>query len=230
MTEGILLVNKPRKKTSFSLVHATRKKLGVKKVGHAGTLDPFATGLIILLVGKKFTKLSDTFMHQEKEYVATAHLGLQTDTLDCDGQVVATSSMCPSFNEVEIAINQFQGELSQIPPMFSAKKVGGKKLYELARKGKTIERAPQTIHVSTTLLNYSYPYLQFHVRCSKGTYVRTLAADMGAFLGCGAHLSSLERTVSGSFSLEDALPGEWLWDSTKQIHSFVDARLLHKGA
>ena len=127
---GILLVNKPKGKTSFSLVSASRKLFNVKKVGHAGTLDPFATGVMILLIGKECTRLSDRFLTQDKQYIATLHLGIRTDSYDCDGAVLEENASIPSLEEIEKVLPSFQGEIDQVPPMFSVKKVKGKKLYE----------------------------------------------------------------------------------------------------
>lgn len=214
--EGVLLVDKPSGKTSFSLVGALRKKLGVQKIGHAGTLDPFATGVVVLLVGKRFTKLSDQFLGQDKEYCATVKLGVATDTFDCDGQITATDDKIPTEDEVREAIAKFQGTIEQIPPMFSAKKVNGKKLCDLARKGVVIERKPNTVTVETTLVNYEYPHIDIQVKCSKGTYIRSIAQELGELLGCGAHLSALTRTKSGSFSLKECLNGSLLY-STEQV-------------
>lgn len=210
--EGILLVNKPKGKTSFSLVASLRKKLKVAKIGHAGTLDPFATGVMVMLIGRNFTRLSDSFLTSDKEYLAELTLGCQTDTYDCDGAVTAQSPSIPSLEEVKEALKAFQGEVSQTPPMFSAKKVNGKKLYELARKGKEIERESVKVHMECELIAYSYPHLVLRVSCSKGTYVRSIAHDLGLKLGCGAFLSKLERTRSGSFHLKDCLDGGSLND------------------
>lgn len=214
--EGILLVNKPRGKTSFSLIHALRKKTGIQKIGHTGTLDPFATGLMILLVGKAYTRLSDRFLHQDKEYLATIRLGIRTDSYDCDGQIIGRSDERPSEREIDAALTQFQGDIWQIPPMFSAKKVQGKKLYDLARKGKTIDRAAVQIRLKTEKIHYSYPFLSFAVECSKGTYIRSIAEDLGNILGCGGHLVELKRTRSGKFHLEEAIDGEILYSEEKQ--------------
>lgn len=207
--EGILLLDKPVGKTSFHLVATLRKKLGVRKIGHAGTLDPFATGVMVMLVGRNFTKLSDSFLHHDKEYVAKAKLGVATDTYDCEGEVVATSEQVPSLEEVKQALEKFQGEIQQIPPMYSAKKVNGQKLYDMARKGQVIERAPVTLTVETEMLAYEYPYLTLRIKCSKGTYIRSIAHDLGQLLGCGAHLVELTRTRSGHFAVENCLA----WDS-----------------
>ncbi len=204
---GILLVNKPKGKNSFSLVSMLRKICDVKKVGHAGTLDPFASGVMVLLVGKEYTRLSDRFLTQDKEYEATLHLGMRTDSYDCDGMVIATSDLIPSFEQIETILSQFQGTIQQTPPMFSAKKIGGKKLYELARKGIEIERPPSLVTVKIQFIDYTYPKLRIHVSCSKGTYIRSLAEDIGLALGCGAHLADLVRTRSGPFCLDHCLDG-----------------------
>ena len=141
LKEGVLLINKPEGRTSFSLIRALRKLTGIKKIGHAGTLDPFATGVMVMLIGREYTRLSDKLLLQDKEYLGSVVLGVSTDTYDCDGKVVARSKKIPTLEEVQVAVSKFQGEIEQIPPMFSAKKVQGKKLYELARKGVTIERS-----------------------------------------------------------------------------------------
>lgn len=202
---GIVLLDKPAQKTSFHLVSFLRKLTSVKKIGHAGTLDPFATGLMVMLVGKPFTKLSNLFLKATKSYVGLIHLGQTTDSYDIDGQVLTTSDYRPSETEVKNAIEtHFQGEIDQIPPMFSAKKVDGKKLYELARKGIEIPRQSKKVRVQTTLLRYEYPFIEIDVSCSSGTYIRSIAHDLGQILGCGAFLETLRRTRVGPFLLEDA--------------------------
>lgn len=218
---GILLVNKPRGCTSFSLVGAVRKRLGVKKVGHAGTLDPFATGLVILLVGREYTRLSDQFLLSDKEYIARLKLGISTDSYDCDGKVIGESPLQPTEEELKAALNQFQGEVEQVPPMFSAKKINGQKLYTLARQGKEIERPPVKIRMETTLLHYAYPYADIKVSCSKGTYIRSIAHDLGQLLGCGAHLTELQRTRSGDFLLEESVDGDKISDPHTDISSLL---------
>lgn len=215
--QGILLVDKPVGKTSFSLVSALRKRLGVKKIGHAGTLDPFATGVMVMLIGKNFTRLSDQLLCQDKEYVAQIRFGITTDSYDCDGETIATSDIIPTLAQLEEALTHFQGEIDQIPPMFSAKKVNGKKLYELARKGTEIERQPVKVRVAITLISYEYPFAHIRVSCSKGTYVRSLAYDIGKMLGCGGHLSQLRRTRSGAFRIEDCVDGSKLNDPEVDI-------------
>ncbi len=209
-TAGILLVNKPKGKTSFSLVSALRRMYGIQKIGHAGTLDPFATGVMIMLVGKEYTRLSDRFLNQDKEYIATLRLGIRTDSFDCEGQVESSSDLVPTEQEILNVIPRFQGKILQTPPMFSAKKVQGKKLYELARKGISIEREAKEVELTIRILSYEYPYLSLHVQCSKGTYIRSLADDIGLALGCGAHLSDLTRTRCGPFHIGDCVEGSLL--------------------
>lgn len=211
ISEGLFPVNKPKNRTSFSLVAALRRLTGIKKIGHAGTLDPFATGVMVMLIGKNYTRQSDKLMGQDKEYLATLHLGIETDSFDIDGKIIAQNPFVPSLTEVEEAVACFQGTMLQTPPMFSAKKVKGKKLYELARKGIEIERAAATIQLKTELISYGYPHLQLKIQCSKGTYIRTIAHDLGAKLNTGAHLSALVRTRSGDFCLEDCFDGELLY-------------------
>lgn len=194
----------------FGLVVSLRRLLKVKTIGHAGTLDPFATGVMVLLIGKKYTRMSNQFLEADKKYIATAILGIETDTYDCDGQITNKSDLVPTLEELQKALSNFQGTIFQTPPMFSAKKKNGKKLYELARKGITIERAPVQIRLAIELVSYEYPYVVLNVSCSKGTYVRSIAYDLGTFLGCGAHLVELQRTCSGSFHLANCIDGSIL--------------------
>ena len=203
---GILLVDKAPGSTSFQIVSQLRRLTREQTIGHAGTLDPFATGVMVLLIGREFTRRSDQFLGAEKQYKATLHLGIATDTYDLDGQITAKSDLVPTLEQVNEALQTFQQEIFQIPPMFSAKKIAGKKLYELARKGQTIERQPIKVHVEIQLLKFTYPYLEIVVNCSKGTYIRSLAHDIGQFLGSFAHLSSLTRLKSGQFTLEECIP------------------------
>lgn len=203
--EGILLIDKPKGPSSFKLVQILRRRLGVKKIGHAGTLDPFATGVMVMLIGRNYTRLSDKFLCNDKEYVAEVHLGKTTDTYDSEGVITSESEIIPSLNEIQEALKLFQGEISQVPPMFSAKKIQGKKLYELARKGIEVAREPVKIRLETHLIRYDYPFLELRIVCSKGTYIRSIAYDLGLKLGCGAHLSNLTRTRSGIFHLKDCI-------------------------
>jgi tRNA pseudouridine55 synthase len=211
--EGILLVDKPAGKTSFSLISCLRKVLNVQKIGHAGTLDPMATGVMVLLIGKRFTTLSDTFLNKDKEYIAEITLGVSTDSYDACGQITKQSSLMPTLKEIENALDEFQGYIEQTPPMFSAKKIDGKRLYELARQGKEIERAKVKVFVTTTLISYCYPKISLRIACSKGTYVRSIAHDLGQKLTSEAHLSQLIRTKSGSYTLEQCLSGKQLFES-----------------
>lgn len=203
--KGILLLDKPPGRTSFSLIRTLRKRLHIKKIGHAGTLDPFATGVMVFLVGREYTKMSNQFLNEDKEYLTRLHLGVSTDTFDSDGKVTAYSEKVPTKEEVENSLSKFQGTIQQIPPMYSAKKVNGKKLYELAREGKIVDRKPSTIDLQTTLLAYNYPFIDLSISCSKGTYIRSIADDFGALLGCGSHLTQLQRTRSGKFTLDDCI-------------------------
>ncbi|MCB1114666.1 MAG: tRNA pseudouridine(55) synthase TruB [Chlamydiia bacterium] len=212
MSEGILLVDKPKGLTSFSLVRTLRKRLNVQKIGHAGTLDPLATGLMVMLVGKKYTRLSDLFLNDNKEYEAEITLGYATASFDAEGAVTDRSDLIPELSDVEKALETFQGKTLQTPPMYSAKKVDGKKLCDLARKGEVVERKPVEVDMCITLLNYEYPKLKVHVRCSKGTYIRSLAHDMGVKLKSFGTLTDLRRTQSGEFSIADSVDGSKLME------------------
>lgn len=212
MSEGILLVDKPKGLTSFSLVRTLRKRLNVQKIGHAGTLDPLATGLMVMLVGKKYTRLSDLFLNDTKEYEAEITLGYATASFDAEGAVTDRSDLIPELSDVEKALETFQGKTLQTPPMYSAKKVDGKKLCDLARKGEVVERKPVEVDMCITLLNYEYPKLKVHVRCSKGTYIRSLAHDMGVKLKSFGTLTDLRRTQSGEFSIADSVDGSKLME------------------
>lgn len=203
--EGILLLDKEKGRSSFSIIPFLRKKLSVQKIGHAGTLDPFATGVMVMLIGRNYTRLSDQFLSKDKEYEAELRLGITTDTFDCDGQVITQSEKIPTLEEIQKALEHFQGEIEQIPPMFSAKKINGKKLYELARQGKEIEREAVKITVKTEFISYNYPTLCLRFSCSKGTYIRSIAHDLGQILGCGAHLTNLRRTKSGNFTIDQCI-------------------------
>ncbi len=207
---GILLVDKAAGSTSFHLVSLLRRLTRIEKIGHAGTLDPFATGVMVMLIGREFTRRSDDFLSSDKQYRATLNLGVATDSYDIDGQVTSQNDLIPTQNQVDLAIATFQGQVLQVPPMFSAKKVQGKKLYDLARKGISIERQAVLVQLKTTLLSYVYPHLEIEVSCSKGTYIRSLAHDLGQMLGCGAHLSALTRLRSGTFHLNQCIQQELL--------------------
>ena len=203
--EGILVVDKEKGMTSHDVVGLVRKRFAIKKVGHAGTLDPAATGVLVLLLGKA-TKLSGSLMNEEKEYTATMKLGERTDSGDADGKVIAEKDVNISEDEIRRAVLSFSGEIEQVPPMVSAKKINGKRLYALARKGIEVERAPVKIHVKEMeVTDIDIPYVTFRTVCSKGTYIRQLADDIGELLGCGSHLVELRRLRSGDFTLDKAV-------------------------
>jgi tRNA pseudouridine55 synthase len=209
---GILLIDKPIEKSSFFLVYLLRKITGIQKIGHAGTLDPLATGIMVMLVGKTYTTKSDLFLNDDKEYEVVIELGKSTSTYDAEGEITAASEHIPSLKEIETAVESFQGDCLQVPPMFCAKKQGGKKLYELARKGVEIERPPQKVFLSTHLIEYQYPFVKLFVRCSKGTYIRSIAHDLGLQLGSFGYVKELRRVRSGSFKVSDALSLESITD------------------
>ena len=219
--QGILLIDKPANKTSFYLVHLLRKLTGIKKIGHCGTLDPFATGVMVMLVGQNYTRRSLELSSDDKEYEATICLGKETTSYDIDGEIVNTSDQLPPLSQIQEAIVAFQGRVLQTPPMFSAKKVDGKKLYELARQGIEIERKSCEVFMHTEILSYEYPYLKIYVRCSKGTYIRSIAHDLGIKLGCFGHLSSLRRTKSGPYCIKKCLSVEKLLSSEINYKDFL---------
>ena len=204
---GVLVVDKPKGITSFDVVREVRRALGEKKVGHTGTLDPMATGVLPVCVGDA-TKISQFILESTKAYDATVKLGAVTDTLDAEGKVLETRPVPAITRELlEGALSKFRGTFAQVPPMYSAIKVGGKRLYELARAGEEIERKPREVTVyDLQLRDFSADEVKLSVRSSKGFFVRSLAADLGEALGCGAHLCALRRTQSGPFVLAQAIP------------------------
>ena len=210
--DGLLLVDKPSGPTSHDVVAQIRRRFRIAKVGHGGTLDPMATGLLVILLGKG-TKISDRVMGHDKTYEATLRLGIETDSQDADGQVVAEKDAAAvTAEQVAAQMKARLGDQMQLPPMVSAIKIQGVPLYKLARKGETVERPPKLIHVYRfDLLDFTPPDVRFVVECTKGTYVRTLAHDVGQSLGVGAHLVQLRRTkigqldVARAFALDDLL-------------------------
>ena len=202
---GILRVDKPAMWTSFDVVNFVRARFNVPKVGHCGTLDPAATGLLLLVLGR-FTAWSGRFSGEDKAYSGSMLLGVETDSGDLDGKVIRRSSNLPAPDRVEAAFAKFRGKTMQMPPMYSAVKVGGRKLYELARQGVEVEREPREIEVSRLdITRMELPEVDFQLDCSKGTYVRTLCTDIGAELGCGGTLTELRRTRCGRFTLDGAV-------------------------
>jgi len=204
--DGALLVDKPAGMTSHDVVDEIRRYFDIKKVGHCGTLDPNATGLLILVLGKA-TKLSERLMSDDKVYEGTAKFGETTDSYDIDGELVASLPVPPmTLDILNQEADSFVGDILQTPPMASAIKKDGVPLYKLARKGIEVERKPRLIHIyKYTFTSYEEPLAQFRVACTKGTYVRSLVHDLGQKLGCGAHLTALRRTVSGKFDVADAM-------------------------
>ena len=204
--DGVLLVDKAAGMTSHDVVAIVRRRLQMKKVGHCGTLDPIATGLLLLTLGRG-TKIQDLLMSEDKEYSGTMILGVTTDTQDSAGQSTQERPV-PPFDEptIRAAFEKYAGDFYQMPPMVSAIKQGGVPLYKLARQGKTVEREPRLVHVYRYSIDrIALPEIDFTVVCSKGFYVRTYAHDIGETLGCGAHLKNLRRTKSGRFTVDGAI-------------------------
>ncbi len=204
--DGLLLIDKPVGPTSHDIVDEVRRHLQIRKVGHGGTLDPNATGLLIILIGRG-TRLSNFVMGSDKTYEGIMKLGIATDSQDVDGVVTATKDFSAVTREqLETEMKKFVGDFMQTPPMVSAVKIKGVPLYKLARKGQTVEREARLVHVyEFRLLDFTPPDVHFVLKCTKGTYVRTICADIGEALGCGAHLASLRRTRSGEFDIKDAI-------------------------
>ena len=203
---GFLNVYKPKGMTSHDVVGCLRRVTKIKQIGHTGTLDPFATGVLPICIGKS-TRLIE-YLEDDKEYLATVQFGKNTDTYDLDGEVVATFDKKVSEDDVRIALKSFEGEISQFPPIYSAIKVNGKKLYDYARAGQEVEIKPRTVFISKIELvefNQENQEAKVLVACSKGTYIRSIAYDLGQNLGCGAYLSALERTKAGRFSVENTV-------------------------
>ena len=215
--DGVLLVDKDPDMTSHDVVSVARRTLGQKKIGHCGTLDPMATGLLILTLGRG-TKIQDLLMAEDKEYVGTVRLGEETTTQDKEGEIVLSKDV-PELDEHGIlsVLKDFTGDFHQTPPMVSAIKKDGVPLYKLARQGKEVKREPRLVHVyDYELTSLNLPEFDFRVICSKGFYVRTYAHEIGMKIGCGAHLSSLRRTKSGKFSADGAITFDELKNGTRE--------------
>ncbi|MFC1490798.1 tRNA pseudouridine(55) synthase TruB [Candidatus Latescibacterota bacterium] len=203
--KGILVVNKPPDWTSHDVVKKTKNMLGGVKVGHTGTLDPFSTGVLILLIGKA-TKLAKFFEIDDKSYNAEVTFGNATDTYDCTGKTTETGDPFKvDMNDLNAAIRSFEGISDQIPPMYSAIKVDGKRLYKLARKGIIVDVKPRKIKISAIESDITnFPKVKLNIKCSKGTYIRSIAEKLGKMVNCPAHLSALCRTAAGKYTLDDA--------------------------
>ena len=222
--DGAILIDKPAGPTSHDVVDAIRDTFHIEKAGHCGTLDPGATGLLIIVLGKG-TKLSERLMGDDKVYEGTIKFGETTDSYDAHGELVASLPVPPmTLEEINEAAATFQGDQMQTPPMVSAVKVKGVPLYKLARKGVEVERKARLVHIySYRFTSYEEPFGQFRVACTKGTYVRSLAHELGQKLGCGARLDMLRRTVSGKFNVKDAIPLE---DLVKLSGAEMEKRVL----
>jgi tRNA pseudouridine55 synthase len=205
--DGALLIDKPAGPTSHDVVDAIRRRFQIKKVGHCGTLDPNATGLLIIVLGRG-TKLSEKLMGDDKVYEGAIKFGETTDSYDADGELTGSLPVMPmTLDQLNEEAAKFVGDLMQIPPMVSAIKKNGVPLYKLARKGIEIEREPRLVHIyNFRFTSYELPLGAFKIACTKGTYVRSIAHDLGQKLGCGAHLATLRRSVSGKFDVADAMP------------------------
>lgn len=221
---GLLVLDKPEGMTSFQVIHEARRRLRVKKAGHTGTLDPMATGVLPVCLGEA-TRIVPFILEGDKSYEATVRLGAATDTQDRTGRIIAEAPV-PHLTaaDLEAVLARFRGAIDQAPPMFSAVRIDGKRLYELARQGKEVERAARRVTIyALALLELSVPDLRLRVRCSKGTYVRTLAHDIGEALGCHAHLTALRRTESAGFTLDQTIA---LNDLNRLPRDEIEKRLL----
>jgi tRNA pseudouridine55 synthase len=215
--DGVLPIDKASGMTSHDVVAIARKVLNTKKIGHCGTLDPMATGLLLLTLGKG-TKIQDLLMSEDKEYVGTLKLGEVTDSQDADGEIISSHPV-PELSDADLesAFAKYDGDFYQTPPMVSAIKKDGVALYKLARQGKTVEREPRFVHIyAHQILGTRLPEVDFRVVCSKGFYVRTYAHDIGHDLGCGAHLNALRRTKSGRFDVDMSFPADRLKTATRE--------------
>lgn len=205
-TIGLLNIDKPGGQTSHDVVNRVRRVAGQRRVGHAGTLDPLATGVLLVCMGRA-TRLIEYLVGQPKRYTAVIRLGQSTDTYDADGTVLAERPL--AFNQAQLvqALSQFQGEIEQLPPLYSAVKVKGQPLYKLARQGIEVERRPRTVTIhELNIIQYNPPHLEIDLFCSSGTYVRALAHDLGESLNCGGHITALRRTAVGAFTVDTAVP------------------------
>ena len=222
--DGALLIDKPAGPTSHDVVDVMRGQFGIRKVGHCGTLDPNATGLLIIVLGRG-TKLSEKLMGDDKVYEGTLKFGETTNSYDSDGEILETKPVPPlTVAQLDVLADTFVGDQMQLPPMVSAIKKDGVPLYKLARKGIEVEREPRLIHIYTyRFTDYTAPFARFRVACTKGTYVRSLAHDLGQKIGCGAHLTELRRAVSGKFDVADAIPLE---DLVKLSRAELEARVI----
>jgi tRNA pseudouridine55 synthase len=228
LSSGLLILDKPHGMASFKAIQLLKRRFRWNKIGHVGTLDPLATGVLPICIGKA-TKLVPYLMERQKRYEALIRLGIETQTQDREGEIthVYCGIKYPSPNEIEIAIKRFRGEIEQIPPMYSALRCQGRRLYEWAREGKDIPRKPRSIQIHKLIcLSYNYPFLLIDVTCGKGTYIRTMASDIGRSLGTGGHLWALKRIGVGEHKIEDALA----WDKVMTLkREEIEKRLIPVG-
>jgi tRNA pseudouridine55 synthase len=207
---GLLNINKPGGVTSHDVVNRLRKLSGIRRIGHAGTLDPLATGVLLVCLGRA-TRLLEYLIGQPKTYTAVIHLGQSTNTYDADGEVVSQRPLTCTIDEITQALAQFRGDIQQLPPLYSAIKIKGQPMYKLARRGVAVERQPRPVTIyALDIVTYTPPFLEIEVTCSSGTYLRSLAHDLGEVLGCGGHISALRRTAVADFKLETAVSLEHL--------------------
>jgi tRNA pseudouridine55 synthase len=207
LKEGIISVNKPKGPTSHDIIYQVRRLSGIKKVGHAGTLDPLASGVLVVAIGREFTKQIDQIVKTEKEYVATVKLGENSTTDDAEGEkTVVNNELEVSREQVDESLNKFIGQIDQIPPAFSAIKIGGRKAYDMARKGQVVDmKSRQILIKEIEVIEYKWPVLEIRVVCGSGTYIRSLARDIGKELETGAYLQDLVRTRVGEYKIEDSI-------------------------
>jgi tRNA pseudouridine55 synthase len=220
----LILVDKPEGPTSHDVVAMARRALNTRRVGHTGTLDRFASGLLVLCVGRA-TRLAEYLSGQDKRYVAEAHLGVTTDTLDPEGEIQSTTHDLSGVTDVAIreALRELTGDIDQIPPQFSAKKVRGEAMHRKARRGEEVSLPPVRVRVhSLELLSVTLPRVRFEVHCASGTYVRAIARDLGTALGVGAHLTALRRTAVGAFDVRNAVPADRLGDPDAVRHALLE--------
>ncbi|MFW6082535.1 MAG: tRNA pseudouridine(55) synthase TruB [Chloroflexota bacterium] len=235
---GILNVNKPLGKSSHHVVEVIREATGIRRVGHAGTLDPLATGVLVVCVGRNATRVAEYLMDEPKTYRTDAKLGVTTDTFDAEGTVVTRADVDGDQDDLEEALDEFRGRIEQMPPMYSALKHQGKPLYQLARQGIEVEREPRPVEIFRLDLiawrrTDHRAWCRLEIECSPGTYIRTLVHDLGQRLGCGAHVTSLTRLASGHFRLEDAVTLDRFFQAAEkeqwvQLLSPVDKALAHR--
>lgn len=220
---GVIIVDKPRGFTSNKILGRVKKILNIKKAGHTGTLDPFATGVLPICLNEA-TKLIPYFNEEFKEYIGVINLGIETDTLDETGNIINNKTVGKiEESDILTCLYSFKGSISQIPPMYSALKVNGVRLYRLARKGEVVERKPREVYIDKIeLLSFKSPLIEFYVRCTKGTYIRSLAADIGSKLGCGGSLKELKRVSSGQFRIDDSFNINEIEENNYKVKSIND--------